>query len=83
MPSFQSSFPFASCSPPVHIHSESTECLTLRNGELGYLINGTEHVARAGDGSVRIEPGMPHTYWNAVRMWIWCVVCVCEVVYQV
>lgn len=55
------------CSPPVHVHGTATEFLTVRNGELGYLANGTEHTVKASDGSVRIEPGVPHTYWNAVR----------------
>jgi Cupin domain len=55
------------CSPPVHVHGAATEFLTVREGELGYLANGTEHTVKASDGSVRIEPGVPHTYWNMVR----------------
>lgn len=54
--------PCAVCSPPVHTHAASMEFLTVRNGELGYSVNGTEHVAKAGDGSV------PHRARGAARL---------------
>lgn len=57
-------------SPPEHAHGKATEYLTVRVGQMGYMVNGTEHLVAAGAdaGSVRIEPGVPHTFWNAVSI---------------
>ncbi len=62
------SLPRKSCSLPPHAHAPPiTEWLTVREGRMGYLLNGTEGVATAESGSIRTDPGLVHTFWNAVR----------------
>lgn len=49
---------------PAHIHPHQSERFTIVRGTLGVRVNGETRVLRAGE-SVLVEPGVPHTYWNA------------------
>jgi quercetin dioxygenase-like cupin family protein len=48
---------------PMHIHPKSEERFYIQKGELTYVMNGKQGVAKAGD-TVIIPPNVPHTWFN-------------------
>jgi mannose-6-phosphate isomerase-like protein (cupin superfamily) len=52
---------------PLHVHHEDDEAWYVLEGELGVLLDGTEHLVAAG-GAVFARAGVAHTYWNAASV---------------
>ncbi|MBC7843255.1 MAG: cupin domain-containing protein [Gemmatimonadaceae bacterium] len=51
--------------PPMHTHVRQEECLTVRQGTIGYQrADGVEHFAGVG-ATVCFKPGDTHRFWNA------------------
>jgi len=48
--------------PPHHYHPCQTEYFEIESGIMGYVCDGTERIARAGE-KVSILPGQRHTWW--------------------
>lgn len=50
---------------PMHTHLLQEECMTVRQGTIGYQrADGVEHFAGVGE-TVCFKPGDMHRYWNA------------------
>lgn len=49
---------------PLHVHHQDDEAWYVLEGELGVLLDGTEHVVTGG-GAVFARAEVAHTYWNA------------------
>lgn len=56
--------PPATAGPPVHLHRTWDEAFYVLDGEMTFLIDGTDHRAPAGS-FVFIPRGILHTFWNA------------------
>jgi quercetin dioxygenase-like cupin family protein len=48
-------------SPPLHIHHEEDEIFHVVDGEVRFVVGGTEHMARAGQ-TLLAPRRIPHTY---------------------
>jgi quercetin dioxygenase-like cupin family protein len=48
----------------AHVHPAQTETFEVIEGTLAAKVDGTEHLAQAGDVLV-VEPGQAHKWWNA------------------
>ena len=50
--------------PPMHVHNQQYEKITVTSGRMGVeLAGGEKLVAEAGE-SVEFAPGEPHRFWN-------------------
>jgi mannose-6-phosphate isomerase-like protein (cupin superfamily) len=49
---------------PLHVHRADDECWYVLDGRLGFLVDGEELEAAAGDAAF-VPSGVPHAYWNA------------------
>ena len=49
----------------AHIHDHFTERFSVREGEVGFQLDGNERVAQAGDETVEAPAGAVHDWWNA------------------
>ena len=49
----------------VHVHDHIVERFEVVSGEVGFQLDDTERVARAGDPPVEVPVGMVHDWWNA------------------
>ena len=49
----------------AHVHDHLVERFEVREGEVGFQIEGRERTARAGDGIVEVPSGTVHDWWNA------------------
>ena len=47
----------------AHVHPYQTEIFEILEGEVTFRAGKETIVARAGD-TVRVDPGMPHKFWN-------------------
>lgn len=56
--------PAFTAGPPVHLHRTWDETFYVLDGEMTFLIDGTQHVAPAGS-CVFVPRGVLHTFWNA------------------
>lgn len=51
--------------PTMHVHYKQDECLTVRQGTMGYQVWGeAEKIAREGE-TVLFKQGIAHRFWNA------------------
>jgi mannose-6-phosphate isomerase-like protein (cupin superfamily) len=48
----------------THIHPRQAESFEIVSGAFGFIVDGKERRAEAGERVV-IRPGTPHTWWNA------------------
>lgn len=48
-----------------HIHDHAVERFTVREGEVGFQLDGRERVAHQGDETVEVPAGTLHDWWNA------------------
>lgn len=49
----------------AHVHDHFIERFEVRDGDVGFLIDGKERIARAGDGVLEVPAGTLHDWWNA------------------
>jgi hypothetical protein len=49
----------------AHIHDNFIERFEVRAGQVGFLIEGSERVVRAGDDPVEVPAGTLHDWWNS------------------
>lgn len=53
------------CGPPMHVHHQQAESLTVVQGKMGLQILGQEP-SYIGSGETAVfEAGIPHRFWNA------------------
>lgn len=61
---YEFTVPPATAGPPLHLHRTWDETFYVLEGEMTFLIDGTNHVAPAGT-CVFVPRGILHTFWNA------------------
>ncbi|HEU5253091.1 MAG TPA: cupin domain-containing protein [Solirubrobacterales bacterium] len=49
----------------AHVHEHFVERFEVREGEVGFMVGGSERTVRAGDGAVEVSAGTAHDWWNA------------------
>ncbi len=53
------------CGPPMHVHFEQEESLTIVRGKMGAQIHGKEPEYYGVGDTVTFVKGVPHRFWNA------------------
>lgn len=51
--------------PPMHVHYQSDESLTVVSGRIGYQVPGGEKKYAGPGETVLFKAGTPHKFWNA------------------
>jgi len=51
--------------PPMHVHHLQEEAVTVREGRVGYTLEGEEEKFAGPGEQVRFAPGVAHTFRNA------------------
>lgn len=61
------------CGPPMHVHFEQEESLTIVRGRLGAQVQGKAPVFYGVGDTVTFEKGVPHRFWNAGTDMLHCI----------
>jgi len=51
--------------PPMHVHYEQDECMTVVKGKIGYQELGNEKKYAEAGATILFKAGIPHKFWNA------------------
>jgi hypothetical protein len=51
--------------PRAHVHDNLIERFEVREGEVGFRLDGQDRLARPGEGAVEVPAGSLHDWWNA------------------
>ncbi|HUR66845.1 MAG TPA: cupin domain-containing protein, partial [Chitinophagaceae bacterium] len=51
--------------PPMHVHHQQEEALTVVSGKIGYQVFGQEKKYAGPGETVAFNAGVPHKFWNA------------------
>ena len=49
----------------AHVHDQFIERFQVREGEVGFQVDGDERVSRAGEETVEVPAGTVHDWWNS------------------
>lgn len=50
--------------PPMHVHYKQDECLTVKEGRMGYQVLGGEKKYASPGETVLFKAGVAHKFWN-------------------